>query len=149
MVDVERLPDVAMATLRGDAAAGLPAVGTSTLRDGDRCIAIGPEEWLVVAADSDADALLLRIATAAGTAIDVSGNRVRFRVAGPQALDLLAAGCALDLERLPPGAAVSTLIGRVPAVVVVEARDAFLALPRRSFAAHFASWACAAASDIR
>ena len=72
---------------------------------------LGPDEWLVVAregAPSDVAAAIeaaLREAAAGAflTTVDVSANRVGIEIAGPDALELLAAGCALDLERAPAG----------------------------------------------
>ena len=62
----------------------------------------------------------LREAAAGGflTTVDVSANRVGIEIAGPDALDLLAAGCALDLERaLPVGACAQTLLARANVVL--------------------------------
>ena len=146
MVEFVRLPDVAMVALRACAAGALPRVGKSVVRDGDTIVALGPDEWLMIAADGDADALVARGKAVCGTdgvAVDVSGNRVRFTLTGKDARALLARGCALDLGALGPGDAVSTLVARAQAIVIVTA-DGYTVLPRRSFAAYFTDWAAAA-----
>lgn len=55
MADFQRLPDRAMVALRhkDGTAHRLPTVGQSQIRGGDRIVAIGPDEWLIVAADDD------------------------------------------------------------------------------------------------
>ena len=141
MAELIRLPDVAMAAVRRRGADGLPAIGTSSLRDGDRIVAIGPDEWLVVGQDADAPALLARLADLGAVLVDVSGNRVSYRVGGEGALDLLAAGCAPDLEALRPGDAVSTLLARAQVILVAEEGCEFLVLPRRSFGRYLEDWA--------
>ncbi len=141
MTDLARLPNVAMAAVRRRNAAGLPACGKSATIGDDCFIAIGPDEWLVVADDANAPALLARLDAPGAVAVDVSGNRVRYRVSGDGALNLLAAGCALDLERLRPGDAVSTLLGRAGVVLLVESVHSLVVLPRRSFGHYLEVWA--------
>lgn len=143
MAEFTRLPDVAMAALRlRDAAGqGLPVVGRYIAKGADRFIALGPDEWLAVADDDDASALLDRVRTYGGAVIDVSGNRVVYRVSGPDARWFLAAGCSFDLDRLSPGDAISTMLTRAQVSVVAEASDSFLVMPRRSFADYLERWA--------
>lgn len=140
MAELARLADVAMIALRHREAGSLPPVGKSREIDGDRIVAIGPDEWLVIGRDGDAAALMARFADPRGVQVDVSGNRACYRVAGADVLDLLAAGCALDLEALRPGDAVSTLLARAQVILIAE-RDGFLVLPRRSFARYLEDWA--------
>lgn len=141
MAELRRLPDVAMAAVRRRDGAGLPVIGKSIVRDGDRVVAIGPDEWLVVGRDGDARALLDRLAHLDAALVDVSGNRVVYRIERGDALHLLASGCALDLETLAPGDAVSTLLARAQVVIVVEEDGGMLVLPRRSFGPYLEDWA--------
>ena len=144
MASVARLPDVAMIALRVRERGGLPAIGCSADHGGDQIVAIGPDEWLAIAPDGDAAALGNRLAPLGGVRVDVSGNRVTLRVAGADTRDLLAGGCALDLEAMRPGDAVSTLLARAQVVLIAEAGGAFLILPRRSLAGYVLAWAEAA-----
>lgn len=113
---------------------------------------LGPDEWLVVAregAPSGAAAAIeaaLRGAAAGAflTAVDVSANRVGIEIAGPGALELLAAGCALDLERaLPAGACAQTLLARAN-VVLWHVTDGpaprYVVLVRPSFVRYLVAW---------
>ncbi len=140
MADLARLSDVAMVSLRVRNAAGLPAVGRSQMVGADRIVALGPDEWLAIGPDHDAAALLARLAPHGGITVDVSGNRVVYRIAGPHARWLLAAGTAFDCDRIGPDDAVSTLFARAQVVLIAETADAFLILPRRSFAAYLEDW---------
>ena len=71
----------------------------------------------------------------------MSGNRALYRVEGADPLDLLSAGCALDLEALRPGDAVSTLLARAQVIIVMEEDGGVLVLPRRSFTQYVQDWA--------
>ena len=143
MADLVRLPDVAMCTLRtrGGNALGLPCVGKSQRRGNDLILAIGPDEWLAMAPDADGAALCGRMGTLDGVALDVSGNRVTYRVQGPDVLWFLSAGVSYDLHRLKAGDAISTLCARAPVILIAEAHEAFMLLTRRSFAAYVDTWA--------
>jgi len=100
-------------------------------------------------APSDAAAAIdaaLREAAAGAflTTVDVSANRVGIEIAGPAALELLAAGCALDLERaLPVGACAQTLLARATIVLWHVADDPeprYRVLVRPSFVRYLVAW---------
>lgn len=143
MVEFVRLPDVAMAVLRlrDGGACGLPSVGTWAMADHVRIVAIGPDEWLAIAPDGDDGALRDALASYGGSVIDASGNRVCFEVTGSDPRWFLAAGCSCDLDALVPGKAISTLLARAQVVIVADAADRFLVLPRRSYARYLEEWA--------
>ena len=73
---------------------------------------LGPNTWLAEAENSGPEALLsqLRHTLPDATVTDLSHARTIIVVQGSQALDVIAQGCALDLERLPVGASVPTQI---------------------------------------
>lgn len=143
MTELVRLADVAMAAMRVrlGTAHGLPAVGKWAMSGTDRIIAIGPDEWLVMAEDADAAALQVRLASRDGVVVDVSGNRAIYRAAGPGARWFLSAGCGFDLDTLSTGDAISTLLARAQVLVVTETSENFLVMPRRSFAGYLEEWA--------
>lgn len=142
MADLVRLPDVAIATLRlRERVLGLPMAGKSVVVGSDRIVAVGPDEWLVIADDGDAGVLCDRIGRYRGSVVDSSGNRVCYRVAGDRARWLLSAGCSFDLDRLKPDDAISTMFARAQVIIVAEAENSFLVLPRRSFASYLKAWA--------
>lgn len=112
-----------------------------------RVLWLGPDEWLVVAPDGDraglADALRAAVDIEHGSVVDVSANRTTIAIAGAQAADLLAAGCAVDLHprAFGPGRCAQTLLAK--AAIILEQRDdtpRFEVLVRPSFAAYLASW---------
>lgn len=96
---------------------------------GFRAIWLGPDHWLIVTAEGEGPALAQRLQPAfAGlfaTALDLSGARMRLRLIGPAAADVLAAGCRLDLnpQRFGAGHAAQTQVGNVTAIVHCLAVD--------------------------
>ena len=85
--------------------AGLP-LGQSINRfsavDGRLAARLGPNEWLIVGAASEADNLLSDVTDALAdrfhALVDVSQASVAFLVEGPHAENILNAGCSLDLD---------------------------------------------------
>jgi sarcosine oxidase, subunit gamma len=107
--------------------AGLPLDGPMNSLRGDsgRWIArLGPDEWLIGTAESEADPLAAAIgADLGGTAhalVDVSHRNVGIDVSGTHAAILLNAGCPLDLgdAAFPGGSATRTLLGKAEIVLI-------------------------------
>lgn len=111
---------------------------------GDRVsLRLGPNEWLLIAPESDADEIAAQIGSAlAGhfhALVDVGHRNVAIEVAGRSAADVLNSGCPLDLAAgaFPTGYATRTLMGKAE-IVLMRLDDA----PRyrvecwRSFAAY-------------
>ncbi|HYH93163.1 MAG TPA: sarcosine oxidase subunit gamma family protein [Candidatus Saccharimonadales bacterium] len=131
---------------------------TAISDDGARHVLwLGPDEWLVLAEPDagpglEAD-LRAAIVNGRGAAIDVSANRTTLSVAGPRARDLLAFGCALDLDprSFGPGRCAQTLLARANIILVpVGPADepAFRVLVRPSFARYLADWLRDAADGL-
>jgi sarcosine oxidase subunit gamma len=106
---------------------------------------LGPDEWLLVAGSGSADGLIDRVESAlAGvhhSVVDVSANRLAFELSGAGRLDLLSAGCGLDLHprAWASGRCAQTLLARVP-VVLWERDETTWVLVRPSFAGYLAAW---------
>ena len=66
----------------------------------------------------------------------VSDREISWRLEGPAVLDLLAAGCPLDLARMPVGRGTRTVYDTAQVVLVREAGDRFHLTAWRSFAPH-------------
>jgi sarcosine oxidase subunit gamma len=122
-------------------------------RAGASALWLGPDEWLLViesrpAADviGEVNATLARIRH---SAVDVSANRAAIELTGPGRLDLLSAGCGLDLHprSWAAGQCAQTLLARVP-VILWERRDATWILVRPSFAGYLQDWLADQASDL-
>ena len=140
----------------GEALTALPPTVPNTATaatDGEgHVLWLGPDEWLVVATEDAptevAAAIEAAVRGAAGdaflTAVDVSANRVGIEIAGPGAADLLASGCALDLERgLPVGGCAQTLLARANVVLWHVADDptpVYRVLVRPSFVRYLLGW---------
>ena len=117
-------------------------------RTADRVLRLGPDEWLVLTSPVE------RVARASslqefGAVTDVSAQRTTIELTGPRVRDLLARGCAIDLDPsvAPVGTCVSTLLAQTGVIIVVEA-DAVLLLVRSSFASYLARWLEDASTDL-
>ena len=124
----------------------LPQEPCRAAEAGDRAaLWLGPDEWLLLAGDGEASAIAARAATALGdtphSLVDISHRQVGMNVSGPHAVDLLAAGCPLDLDprAFPIGMCTRTLLAKAELVVWRRGPDLFRLELRRSFAAY--AWA--------
>jgi sarcosine oxidase subunit gamma len=73
------------------------------------------------------------------SAVEVSDREITLALEGPGVLDLLAAGCPLDLARMAVGTGTRTVFDTAPVVLVREADDRFRLTVWRSFAPHVRS----------
>ena len=122
--------------VRGEPPAGFPIEPNTTAEiDGRLVCWLGPDEWLVFGA-AEADF------PDAAAAVDVSANRVAFELAGPEAPEVLAQGCSLDLDPrvFPRGRCAQTLLARAPVLLVRTGEETWLVLPRPSFAPYMRAW---------
>jgi sarcosine oxidase, subunit gamma len=156
MVDLRADPD-GPATSRASALLGLELPTTpSTYVSDDTTTAIwmGPDEWLITGTRSAAtlETQLRAAVSEDGAAIDVSAQRTTLRLSGPDARDLLAKGCSLDLHPtvFRKGTAAQTMLG-LAGVVLVALDDAgtdYRILVRASFARYLADWLIDAAEEF-
>src|SRR5689334_5486375 len=108
---VAEIPFRTQLNLRLDPAAAaldlpLPTRPCTSVRSGDIDVLwLGPDEWLVVGPPGAAARLTARLRPAAGhgSVVDVSAQRTTLHLTGPHVRDLLAAGCAVDIDVLPVG----------------------------------------------
>ena len=135
---------------------GTSARGTSS-RIGDvEVLWLGPDEWLVLAAPwrqrELGDLLRTAIGGEHGAVVDVSAQRTALSLSGPAAREVLARGCAIDLDPriAPAGTCVQTLLARTALTIVVrdERASEFLLLVRASFAQYLAAWLVDACTDL-
>jgi len=108
---------------------------------GDRAaLWLGPDEWLLLAAEGDADALARDLAAVlAGThhsLVDVGHRSCGFTVQGPQAASLINHGCPLDLSdaSFPVGMCTRTLFEKSEIVLWRVDKHAYHVEIERSFA---------------
>jgi sarcosine oxidase subunit gamma len=132
---------------RVEAALGLelPEANRVSESGGRRAIWLGPDEWLVVAADGEERSLvaLLEEAIAGeGSVVDLSANRTGLELSGPEARTVLATCCSLDFHprAFGPGQCAQTLIHKAGVLIEQRSDDRYLLLVRPSFAAYVAEW---------
>jgi sarcosine oxidase subunit gamma len=118
--------------------------------EGRELLWLGPDEWLVVG-DAGSEREIVRwldeaFAGLRRSVVDVSANRVALELTGPNRLELLSAGCGLDLQPRSwgDGACAQTLIGRIP-VLLQERAEATRVYVRPSFGGALLDWLLAIA----
>jgi sarcosine oxidase, subunit gamma len=115
-------------------------IGARQVQGSRIALCLGPDEWVVHAPEDEAPAILEACATAAAAAplclVDIGDREVALAVEGPGVRDLLAGFCPRDLDALPVGAGVRTLLDSVQVVLLREGEDQFRLEVWRSFAPH-------------
>jgi len=161
---VHLLPPARRFVLRGDSAARaaaeralgvpVPALACRAGSDGTRAaLWLGPDEWLLIAADQDAAAeraLLPALEGLAHSLVDVSHRQIGLTVSGAQAATLLNAGCPLDLQlsAFPVGMCTRTMLSKAEVVLWRTGAEQFRLEVWRSFAAYVSEYLAAAARDL-
>ena len=131
----------------------LPVTPNTISRAGDSlALWLGPDEWLVVGARQP-----LPPDDPAGewSLVEASAQRTTITVAGPAARDLLAHGCALDLDRAldldldgaAPGWCAQTLLARARVTLYAMTPNEVRILVHASFAPYIAAWLIDAATE--
>lgn len=107
-------------------------------------VCVGPSEWLVIARDSDVISWLHRL--------DVAFRESSFRVTNlsqalscieiesPEARNLLAKGCALDLSSFAPGRCARTRFAGMPVIVCCRDVSKFECIVTLSYVDYLLSW---------
>lgn len=162
-VTLERLPVRTVLNVRGDPAdtgfldavaevtgVTLPTdANTWTETNGRRAIWLGPDEWLVVAPDTPADALEAAIRHARRddpwlSVTDVSHNATVFTLGGPAARMVLAKATPIDLHprTFVANACAQTVLARTRALILLAGPEppVFEVWVRNSFAQYTADW---------
>ncbi|MDD9716635.1 sarcosine oxidase subunit gamma family protein [Dinoroseobacter sp. PD6] len=150
-VSVAVLPPVARFNLRiapADVAQASAAFGLTLptkigqgARSGDRAAyCIGPDEWLLHAAEADQQAVVSAFGKARAdtphSLVVISDREMTLSITGPAALDLLSVGCPLELSRLPVGGAKRTVFDYAQVTLIRDGEDAFRLEVWRSFFPH-------------
>jgi sarcosine oxidase subunit gamma len=145
-----RTQDARMLAALGDALGmPLPVEPNRVSGDDERAVLwLGPDEWLVLAADGEEHGLEKQLRAAADddawlSVVDVSHNYTGLMLAGPAARDVLAKGCPLDLHRLKfrPGDCAQTVLAGVRVLLRSPQQSEAIELwVRNSFARYTAHW---------
>jgi sarcosine oxidase subunit gamma len=151
MVRVTTLPPSTRFSVRGDEAAveiigrafgvALPREACRAATGGDRAaLWLGPDEWLLIAADGEASSLMATMGEALGpepaSLVEISDRQVALEIAGEKAAEAINAFNALDLDAqaFPVGMCTRTLFGKAEIVLWRTAPDTFRVEVWRSFA---------------
>jgi sarcosine oxidase, subunit gamma len=107
---------------------------TVTSADAISALWLGPASWLLVSGSAlgDFGARRAAIQAAGGALFDLSASRVACAVSGARALDVLAAGCPLDLhpDAFTPGRCAQSVFGRVSALYCRAGTGVVVLVPR-------------------
>jgi sarcosine oxidase subunit gamma len=130
----------------------LPAEPNTTAARGDLvALWLGPDAWLLTCPPGEAAALIAGLRTALADVhaaiTDVSDGRVALRLAGPNARDVLAKGCPLDLHprAFASGTCAQSLLAKASVLLHLLSDDAqrgptFDLYVARSFAHYLFAW---------
>jgi sarcosine oxidase subunit gamma len=162
---VQSLPPATRFILRGGPAVraaaeqalglAIPASPCRAALDGGRAaLWLGPDEWLLIAADGSAASLAGALSAALQalphSLVDISHRQIALAVEGPAAPTLLAAGCPLDLDAraFPAGMCTRTVLGKAEIVLWRTGTEAFRIEVWRSFAGYLSAFLAEAALGI-
>lgn len=114
---------------------------------------VGPGQWLITCPKGDFGESLGKLDEAVrdvhASVTDISAGRAIFRLAGPNALDVLAKGCPLDLHPrvAKPGYVAGSVLAKI--TVMIHLRDAEVVdiCFSRSFADYLWAWLEEAGTD--
>jgi sarcosine oxidase, subunit gamma len=119
-----RVPEHDVARLKSAAGYQLDQpINRYQTRDGRTAARLGPDEWLLLAPEADAEMAAAEVSAALRgqhhSLVDVSHRNVGLTVSGPAAAATLNAGCPLDLslDRFLPGMATRSLLGKCEIVL--------------------------------
>ncbi len=101
---------------------------------------IGPDEWLLHAAEADQQAIAAAFdkvrAKTPHSLVVISDREKTIGITGPAAAELLSVACPLDLSRIPIGGAKRTVFDYAQVVLIRDSEDAFRLEVWRSFVPH-------------
>ena len=101
-------------------------------------LCLGPDEWLLMAPESEGEGIAARFARISEQAIhslvDVGHRTVGIDVSGPAAAMVLNSGCPLDLDNFPIGGGTRTILDKAEIVLMRFERNRYRLEIGRSFA---------------
>ncbi|MGI9486509.1 MAG: sarcosine oxidase subunit gamma [Geminicoccaceae bacterium] len=107
---------------------------------------IGPDQWLITCRRDEILDIAEKLDEAtrgiAAAVTDISAGRTVFRITGPDALDVLAKGCPLDLHprTVKPGYVAGSILAKIAVLVHLRGADTVDLFLGRSYADYLWSW---------
>lgn len=137
----------------------LPQTPNTRVGDSPACMWVAPNEWVIVTeANHDqelADKLSQHLAQTLGGANTattvITDSRVALKIEGPDAANLIAKGCSLDLhpEKFSEGQCAVTLLEQVPMMLYPEGNPlSYILFLDRSYAAFVWDWLASALKEF-
>ena len=123
-----------------------PASPPSATESEPKCLWHGPDRCLLVSESMTAGSIVKKchetLADVLHHAVDNSAGLALFRLVGPAARDLLAAGCGLDFrsEKFPVGTCRRTRLAQIAAVITAEGPEQFDIYVDRSYEEYLGEW---------
>ena len=134
---------------------GLPATPCRAASGGGRAaLWLGPDEWLLLAAESEAGTVAATLDAALSnlphSLVEVSHRQIACSICGPQAAALLNSGCPLDLapQAFPVDMCTRTMLAKAEVVLWRTAAQSFRLEVARSFAAYVSLFLAEAARGM-
>ncbi|ANT62548.1 sarcosine oxidase subunit gamma [Salipiger sp. CCB-MM3] len=130
---------------RGDLAPLEQALGVAlprkigeTVKGAVEVACLGPDEWLLLAAEAApvTEACTGVYATLPHSLVEISAREVTFVIEGPRAAELMTIGCARDIDGITVGSARRTLFDGATVTLWRDADDRFRMDVWNSFAPH-------------
>tara|TARA_B100000315_G_C14442139_1_gene525200 strand:+ start:372 stop:968 length:597 start_codon:yes stop_codon:yes gene_type:complete len=117
-----------------------PKIGRMSSEADKTALCLGPDEWLLLAPQSEGEGIAARFAAIAGqtthSLVDVGHRNVGIDVCGPEAALALSSGCPLDLDNMPIGGGARTVLDKAEIIVMRFAKERYRLEIMRSFAAY-------------
>lgn len=132
----------------------LPTEPCQTAAQGDvAALWLGPDQWLITCPSDRVAEFMEKLGDATrkggGAVTDVSAGRSLFRLSGPNALDILAKGCPLDLHPnvVRPGFVAGSVLAKITVLIHLREEDGVDLYFGRSFADYLWAWLEEAGTD--
>ncbi len=113
-------------------------IGEMSSTAGKTALCLGPDEWLLLAPESEREGIATRFAEISEqtthSLVDVGHRTVGIDVSGPAAALVLNSGCPLDLDNLPIGGCARTILDKAEIVLMRLEREHYRLEIVRSFA---------------
>jgi sarcosine oxidase subunit gamma len=154
-VRIERLENLSIVSLKVSRKSCDVAQERLSTASEPKCLWHGPDRCLLVSDSITADSLVSKcqeaLADVLHHAVDNSAGLALFRIVGPGARDLLAAGCGLDFRtgKFPVGTCCRTRLAQIAAVISAQGPEQFDIYVDRSYEAYLGAWLSDSSSIAR